>query len=210
MRCVIAVVVSGVLCVVGASPQAGAPRPEKDAREGEFVAAHVAIIGLGRNLLAERGVPVDSLGRRGLADDAARTVAALVEARETSGISVLASLATVLPIARRQRFTRGVEFPTSTVASGANSPFVGFGGYIGAKNALEVEARPASGGEFWVDVDYVIERPETLDAAPPVKSSMSGSYAVRLGKGGLGVAGGRLGSESEAGFVFVVVRLAAE
>lgn len=208
---VVAVVVSGVLCVgLSFRSGGGAPLPAQDEPAGEFVAAHVAVVGLGRNLLTERGVPMDSLGRHGLADDAASAIAALVEARETSGISVLASFATVLPVGRKRSFTRGVEFPTSTVASGEGSPLVGFGGYIAARNALEIEARPSVGGAFWVDVGYVIEQPESLDAAPPVKSSMSGSYAVRLRKGELGVAGGRLGSETESGFVFVVVRLAAE
>ena len=177
-----------------------------------FVAAHVAVVGLGRNILESHGLRIDSLGRKGVSDEAAAAIADLIDETQTTGVTVFASFSTVLPIGQARTFKRGLLFPTSTVVnpgSGASAS-VGFGGYTASLSTLRLEARAATAGSVWVDVAYELEQPETAGAAPPVKTTMSGSYVARLGLGELGVGGGRLGSEMESGFVFVVVRLAGE
>ena len=176
------------------------------------VAAHVAVVGLGRNILASHGLRIDSLGRKGVSDEAAAAIADLIDETETSGVTVYASFSTVLPIGQTRKFARGIQFPTSTVVNpGGGAPAsVGFGGYASTQSTLRLEARAAAGDAVWVDVGYEIEQPSIVDETPPVKTTMSGSYVARLSRGELGVGGGRLGSELESGFVFVVVRLAGE
>ncbi len=171
------------------------------------VSVQVSIVGVGLSALADRGIALAAPGRKGLSDAAALAVAKLVDAGVESGVTLHAHVATSLPLGKPKRFSRGTSYPTKSVSVSPGAPATaGFGGYVSAANDLSLLARPGEGGATWIDVSYEVAQPLSSDGGePPVKVSMSGSYEVALRPGEVGVAGGRLGSDLEAAFVFVVV-----
>ncbi|MBI1853586.1 MAG: hypothetical protein HYR85_24885 [Planctomycetes bacterium] len=192
---------------------AGVPGQEPAARasaEGDAsFSVNVAIVELTAQKIADLGVDVGGVGPTGLADAAARKIADLASRGADSSVTVHANVTVPVVVNKRTRVSRSIEYPTQTTSMAPSGVAQqGFGGYVGAENAIEIVGMPSGADAAFLEIQYKLQQPASTTTGPPVKTAQQGTLDLVLRNGDLSVTGGRLASESDASHLFIVVRLA--